>query len=202
MERLGEAQVCPAISGVLSDHGASGRSVNPLCEDGGVPQGTAGFDSDREVLEPMAGESSHYSRGDTSGDLTFLFTDIEGSTKLWQDRAEAMGVSLRRHDAILRSAISERGGEVFSTAGDAFAAAFVSAVDAVTAATTAQQALAGETWGDAEIRVRMGLHAGQAEHRDNDYFGPVLNRTARIMSAASGGQVLISEAVRSLGAWV
>ena len=131
-----------------------------------------------------------------SGTVTFLFTDVEGSTSLWQDHPQAMSAALSRHDEILRSAIEGHGGYVFSTAGDAFAAAFESAPGALTAAVAAQRALSTESWGDAVIRVRMGLHIGEAEERGGDYFGNVVNRTARIMSLAGGGQVVVSSAAR------
>lgn len=133
-----------------------------------------------------------------TGTVTFVFTDVEGSTALWQDHPIAMAAALARHDEILRSAIEERGGYVFSTAGDAFAAAFTSASEAVTAVSAAQRELSSEPWGDAVIRVRAGLHTGEAEERDGDYFGPVLNRAARIMSLAGGNQVLLSRATAEL----
>jgi predicted ATPase/class 3 adenylate cyclase len=133
-----------------------------------------------------------------SGTVTFVFTDVEGSTALWQDHPRAMSAALARHDEIVRGAIENHQGYVFSTAGDAFAAAFASATDAVAAMTTAQAELSGEPWGDAVIRVRAGLHTGEAEERGGDYFGPVLNRTARIMALAGGNQVLVSQATAEL----
>ncbi len=128
-----------------------------------------------------------------TGTITFLFTDVEGSTKLWDSFPEHMRGALARHDEILRQAIAERQGVVFSTAGDSFAAAFHTPMDGVLAAASAQLALAAEDWGGPTIRVRMGLHSGSAQERDGDYFGPTLNRAARIMSAGHGGQVLLSE---------
>jgi predicted ATPase/class 3 adenylate cyclase len=128
-----------------------------------------------------------------TGTLTFLFTDIEGSTKLWENNAPAMQAALARHDEILRGAIEEEGGYVFKTVGDAFCAAFPTAPDALEAALVAQRELFAEEW-DEEIgtlRVRMALHTGAAEERDGDYFGPPLNRVARLLSAAYGGQVLL-----------
>lgn len=134
-----------------------------------------------------------------SGTVTFLFTDVEDSTRLWEDDTALMEAALERHDDILRSAIVARGGYVFSTAGDAFSAAFDRVSDAVDAAVEAQRALAEEPWVDpVVIRVRMGLHSGEAQERDGDYFGPVLNRTARIMSVGHGGQVLVSAATAEL----
>ena len=107
--------------------------------------------------------------------LTFLFTDIEGSTRLWDAAPEAMRAALARHDEILRGPIERHGGYVFSTGGDGFGAAFGRAGDAFDAAREAMDQLGAETWPDrAPIRVRMGLHTGEAEERDGDYFGPAL----------------------------
>ncbi|MDQ2808275.1 MAG: tetratricopeptide repeat protein [Chloroflexota bacterium] len=125
--------------------------------------------------------------------ITFLFTDIEGSTRLWEGHPQAMAVALARHDAILRAAIEGHGGTVFKTGGDAFYAAFATATDGVTAALAAQRALVAEAWGaTGPLRVRMGLHTGLATIREGDYLGPTLNRVARIMAAGHGGQVLLS----------
>ena len=134
-----------------------------------------------------------------SGTVTFLFTDVEGSTALWAADREAMAFAVERHDEILRSTIEGRGGYVFTTAGDSFAAAFSRAGDAVGAALEAQDLLMAEPWPEqAVIRVRMGLHTGEAQERDGDYFGPVVNTAARIMSAGHGGQVLTSSVTREL----
>ena len=134
------------------------------------------------------------SDGRPSGTVTFLFTDIEGSTPLWDSFPDAMGAVLARHDDILRSAIDANGGRVFSTGGDGFGAAFGRTVDAVAAALAAQRVLFTEKWvGGPVLRVRMGLHTGEAEERDGDFFGPPVNRAARIMGAANGGQIVLSE---------
>jgi class 3 adenylate cyclase len=131
--------------------------------------------------------------GVPSGTVTFLFTDIEGSTGLWESAPEAMRAALARHDAILRSAIAQHGGYVFATGGDGFAAAFARAGDALRAAHDAQVSLTTEGWpGPARLRVRMGLHTGEVQERGGDYFGPAVNRAARLMAAAHGGQVLAS----------
>ncbi|MEE8498723.1 MAG: adenylate/guanylate cyclase domain-containing protein [Acidimicrobiia bacterium] len=129
-----------------------------------------------------------------TGTVTFLFTDIEASTSLWQEHPESMKGALATHDRILRSAIGDHHGYVFSTAGDAFAAAFARVGDAFSAAVEAQRMLGGAEWGEAVVRVRMGVHTGEAEEREGDYFGPALNRGARLMAAADGGQVLVSSA--------
>jgi predicted ATPase/class 3 adenylate cyclase len=128
-----------------------------------------------------------------TGTVTFLFTDIEGSTRLWERHTQAMRRALSRHDEILRRVTEEQGGYVFKTVGDAFCCAFSTATDALEAALEAQRRLISSEWEQTEpLRVRMALHMGVAEERDGDYFGPPLNRVARLMSAAHGGQVLLS----------
>jgi predicted ATPase/class 3 adenylate cyclase len=137
--------------------------------------------------------------GAPSGTVTFLFTDIEGSTRLWQQDEEVMRVAVARHDELLREVVRKHGGWVFSSSGDGLAAAFSSASSAVAAALAAQGALAAEAWPPATpIRVRMGLHTGEAERRDEDYFGSAVNRAARLMAVGSGGQVLCSAATAGL----
>jgi class 3 adenylate cyclase len=134
-----------------------------------------------------------------TGTVTFLFTDIEGSTRLWERNASAMHSALSRHDGILRSAIEERDGHVFKTVGDAFCAAFSSVPEALGAAISAQRALHDEEWEEgAMIRVRMALHTGAVDEQGGDYFGPALNRVARLLSAGHGGQTLLSLATQEL----
>lgn len=134
-----------------------------------------------------------------SGTVTFLFTDIEGSTRLWEQHPDEMGIALRHHDEVLRETIASFGGVVFATGGDGFAAAFASATDAAGAAQQGQLLLAAEEWpGSLKVRVRMGLNSGEAVERDGDYFGPVVNRAARVMSAGHGGQVLLTETTMQL----
>ena len=131
--------------------------------------------------------------------LTFLFTDIEGSTKLWELHPQAMRVALARHDGLMRSAVAERQGRVFKTIGDAFCIAFASAPDALAAALAVQTALHSEPPEAAALpplRVRMALHTGPAEERDDDYFGPTLNRVARLLAIGYGGQTLLSSAAQ------
>jgi predicted ATPase/class 3 adenylate cyclase len=130
-----------------------------------------------------------------SGTITFLFTDIEGSTKLWEQHPEPMRVALAQHDTLLRAAIEGNAGQVFKTVGDQFCAAFAIARDALGAALAAQRAVHTEDWGAVRpLRVRMALHTGVAEHRDGDYFGAPLNRVARLLAAGHGGQILLSQA--------
>ena len=134
-----------------------------------------------------------------TGTLTFLFTDIEGSTSLWERQRGDMPAALARHDELVRGAIEAFAGRVFSTGGDGFAAVFRRAGDALSAALHAQRALGLEPWSvTTQLRVRMGLHSGDAHERGGDFFGPTVNRAARIMSAACGGQVLLSSATAGI----
>ncbi len=138
----------------------------------------------------------------SSAILTFLFTDIEGSTALWEAFPEAMKPVLARHDALLRQAVSAHSGAIFKTTGDGCVAAFENAVDAFSASLAIQQSLQAESWPEIQpqaVRVRIGIHAGEAEQRLGDFFGPVLNRAARLMSVGHGGQVLVSNAAAELG---
>lgn len=141
-----------------------------------------------------------------SGTVTFLFTDIEGSTRLWQELPEGMSVSNARHDAILRAAINANNGFIFETIGDSFHVAFHNALDALCAALSAQRDLQAEPWGETgAIRVRMGLYTGAAEFSGDgsnkyDYHASyaTIAAAARVMSVAHGGQVLISQTTHDL----
>jgi class 3 adenylate cyclase len=133
------------------------------------------------------------------GTLTFLFTDIVGSTTLWEAHPQAMLQALARHDAILHQVIAASGGIVFKTVGDAFHAVFMTAPDALEAALAAQRTLHQEPWGETgPLRVRMAIHTGAADMRDGDYFGPSLNRIARMLGTGHGGQILLSHATAEL----
>src|ERR1700722_9261522 len=125
-----------------------------------------------------------------SGVVTFLFTDVEGSTRRWESDADGMRIALAAHDETLRKAIEAHGGWLFKHTGDGVCAAFASPHSAVDAAVAAQRGL--------ELPVRMGLATGEAELRDADYFGVVLNRAARVMAAGHGGQVLLAESTAVL----
>nr|MBP7692747.1 adenylate/guanylate cyclase domain-containing protein [Anaerolineales bacterium] len=129
-----------------------------------------------------------------AGTVTFLFTDIEGSASLWEREPEAMRAALARHDAIFKTAIAGHAGVLYKHIGDAVQAAFPLPASAVLAALAAQRALAAEAWPTSQpIRVRMGLHTGPALPAETDYTTThTLNRVARIMGAAHGGQVLLS----------
>ena len=128
-----------------------------------------------------------------SGTVAFLFSDIEGSTRRWELHGDAMRDALRRHDEILRAEIGARGGYVFKTIGDAFCAAFCGAQEALDAAVAAQRRIVREDFRSVNgLHVRMAIHTGATDERDGDYFGPAVNRTARLLSAGHGGQILLS----------
>jgi predicted ATPase/class 3 adenylate cyclase len=134
-----------------------------------------------------------------TGTVTFLFTDIEGSTRLWQDQPDAMRVALARHNSLVADAIDRAGGHVFKTIGDAYCAAFERADEAVNAAAAAQHALLTEPWPEgAAISARMSLHTGTIKPDGDDYFGPPLNRVARLLAVGHGGQTLLSGTTESL----
>ena len=128
-----------------------------------------------------------------NGTVTFAFTDIEGSTPRWERGRDAMQAAVRRHDELVRAALEGHGGYVFKTIGDAFCAAFSRAQDAVAAALAAQCRLAGEDFSAVDgLRVRVAIHTGTTDERDGDYFGPAVNRVARLLAIGHGGQVLVS----------
>ena len=134
-----------------------------------------------------------------AGTVTFLFTDIEGSTRLMQQLGDQYPPALQAHNQALRAAITEHRGRELRTEGDSFFAVFASAVDAVAAAAAAQESLEIQTWPPGgRMRVRMGLHTGEATLIGNDYVGLDVHRGARVASAAHGGQVLISDTTRAL----
>lgn len=135
----------------------------------------------------------------TAGTTTFLFTDIEGSTRLLQALGAAYGPLLDQHRVLLAGAIAAAGGRIFGTEGDAVFSSFATATAALVAAADGQRALAGHPWPDnGRIRVRMGIHTGEAIESDGNYVGLAVHQVARIMSAGHGGQVLVSEGTRRL----
>ncbi len=139
----------------------------------------------------MKGHAAWVSAGQPpSGVVTFLFTDVEGSTRRWESDADEMRAALAAHDYLLRNAVEAHGGFLFKHTGDGVCAAFASPRSAVDAAVAAQRAL--------ELPVRMGLATGEAEVRGGDYFGPVLNRAARVMAAGHGGQILLADSTAGL----
>ena len=134
-----------------------------------------------------------------TGTVTFLFTDLEGSTRLWEEFPDTMGDALARHDEILREAVQRHRGAIVKTTGDGVHAAFTSARDGIDSALDAQLVLQGTEWGGpGPLLVRMGLNTGEAELREGDYYGQSVNRAARIMAAAHGGQVLVSQTTARL----
>jgi len=144
-------------------------------------------------IVPSSRGRPHTTASLPSGTVSFVFTDIEGSTERWERDAAAMTIALRRHDALMRTAIEANGGYVFKTIGDAFCAAFAQPAEAIAAARDAQRSLAAEDFSAVnDMRVRMALHMGTADERDGDYFGQTLNRVARLLAIGHGGQVLIS----------
>jgi predicted ATPase/class 3 adenylate cyclase len=135
---------------------------------------------------------------DPSAVTTFLFTDIEGSTRLWEQEPERMQPALARHDAVSRAIVEENGGSVVKTTGDGIHAVFEDPLAAVAATLQLQLTYADPVAaGEIPLKIRCGLHLGEHQRRDNDFYGSTVNRAARIMSAAHGGQVLLSEAVAS-----
>ena len=131
-----------------------------------------------------------------SVNLTFLFTDIEGSTSKWEEHPEQMAQAVGRHDALLRDAVHRHGGRIVKTTGDGIYAAFNAPDDGLLAVIEIQLALLDPaTTAGLNLPVRCGLHTGPVQSRDNDYFGSTINRTARIMNAAHGGQILVSQAL-------
>ncbi len=134
-----------------------------------------------------------------SGTVTFLFTDIEGSTRMWQAAPTEMAEAQATHDRILLGEVAARDGFVFSTGGDGIGAAFATPADALAAAVAAQEALQSTAWPEpTPVTVRMGLHTGHAEERDGDYFGHDVNLAARVMAAGHGGQVLLTATTLAL----
>jgi predicted ATPase/DNA-binding SARP family transcriptional activator len=137
--------------------------------------------------------------GQPTGTVTLLMTDIESSTRLWEEHPEQMALALRRHDVLLRNAIEGNRGYVVKTMGDAFHAVFRTAEEAAAAAIEIQQLVANEAWpASTELRVRVAVHTGHCEERDGDYYGPAVNRVARLVAIGYGGQVLLSGTTAAL----
>src|SRR5258705_1824551 len=133
-----------------------------------------------------------------TGTATFMFTDIEGSTRLVEELGSEYGALLARHNELIRIACGDGGAEV-GTEGDSFFAVFGTAGDAVEAAIRVQRAIAAEPWArGADVKLRIGIHTGEAELAAGVYVGMDVHRASRIMSAAHGGQILVSEATRVL----
>ena len=131
--------------------------------------------------------------------MTFLMTDVEGSTRLWEEQREQMAASLAVHDAVLRETVEHHGGNVVKSTGDGILASFVSAAEAVVGAVEIQRRVGRERWATTEpLRIRVAVHSGEAQAREGDFFGPAVNRTARLLSIGHGGQILVSAAAAEL----
>ena len=132
--------------------------------------------------------------------LTFLFTDLENSTPLWENYPVEIRQASARHDALLRAIIEGHRGRVVKTTGDGFHAVFESPAEGIAAALAGQQAIAAEPWSGriGSLKVRMGLHTGESQEREGDYYGPEVNLAARVMGAGHGGQVLLSDTTATL----
>ncbi|HEY5573568.1 MAG TPA: adenylate/guanylate cyclase domain-containing protein, partial [Anaerolineales bacterium] len=132
--------------------------------------------------------------------LTFLFTDLENSTPLWENYPDEMRQASARHDALLRAIIEGHRGRVVKTTGDGFHAVFESPAEGIAAALAGQQAIAAEPWSGriGSLKVRIGLHTGESQEREGDYYGPEVNLAARVMGAGHGGQVLLSDTTATL----
>jgi len=182
----GKSLLAPAVAAHLMERIRS--SVEEASDDREVEAHTleAPGESNKEAARRQA-------TSPPTGTVTFLFTDIEGSTSLWEKYPAQMQAALARHDEILGSNIEANGGYVFKTVGDAYCAAFTTAKKALAATLAAQRSLFAEEWDErSKLRVRMALHTGATEERDGDYFGPPINRVARLLSAGHGGQILLS----------
>jgi predicted ATPase/DNA-binding SARP family transcriptional activator len=148
------------------------------------------------VAEAPATDAAFPARADT---LAFLFTDIEASTRRWEGDQDAMATDLARHDELMRQVVEDHHGHLFAHTGDGLGAAFPTASEALAAAVDGQWALLDQAWrAESPLRVRMALHAGAAESRHGTYFGPTLNRVARLLDMAAGGQILCSGAASDL----
>jgi predicted ATPase/class 3 adenylate cyclase len=153
----------------------------------------------QEDLRPFPGAAPVGAMPGSTPTLTFMFTDLETSTRMWEEHQAAMQRALARHDDLMRDAVEYHGGRVVKTTGDGTLAVFDNAVHATHAAAKAQRALSAEPWGETgPLRARIALHTGVAETRDGDYFGPTLNRAARLAAIAHGGQILVSRSTEAV----
>ena len=184
---LSEIGLLPSPSLVALDQAILEQS--PELEWQGLEPRKQGGQTARSVTEP----------GVPTGIVTLLFTDIEGSSRLWEEHPSSMSEALARHDELIRVAIGEHSGHVFKTVGDAFCVAFTSASDAVLAAAALQRAIWDEPWPETcEIRVRVAMHTGECIERSGDYLGPTVNRVARLVPSAHGGQTIVSRVTTDL----
>lgn len=217
----GDSSAIPLLETHVTAHPLAEKPVALLMEalaaDGRVAEGGRAFqrlraDLAEAGLEPSAevtaldgrllrgagsqGDASLVPTAPPEGTVTLLFTDVVGSTVLWDTDPVAMSASLRAHDDLLRAEIDTGGGYIFATAGDGFGVAFGSTSAAIRAALAMQRRLGEARWPGPTLAVRMGLHTGDPEVRDGDYFGPDVNLAARVCAAANGGQILLTEPSR------
>lgn len=151
------------------------------------------------AIEAFVSESIAQRKPLPSGTVTFLFTDIEGSTERWERHRESMRAAVRKHEEVMQGVLADHDGHVFKTIGDAFCVSFFNVADAIAAALDAQRALTTQDWSNVEgLKVRMAIHTGHTEERQGDYFGPAVNRVARLLAIGHGGQILVSGASADL----
>ena len=193
---VGESALTSRIKTARQAVGDSGRAQGAIRTVHG-----RGYQFVAEVTErsapsmPPPGLASENVPGDApTGTVTFLFTDIERSSPLWENHPSLMAEVIPRHDELIREAVESHGGIVFATGGDGLAVVFGRVLDAVDAATQIRASLDNEPWpAPIVLNVRLGLHTGEAVERAGDYLGPAVNRAERVMSAANGGQTLLSD---------
>jgi predicted ATPase/class 3 adenylate cyclase/DNA-binding CsgD family transcriptional regulator len=168
-----------------------------LGADAGSEHGACGYRVTQAGKDPERAQNVRM--GFPSGVVTLLFTDVEGSIGLWEADREAMAEASARHDRMVREQIEGAGGQVFKTVGEAFRVVFADPFAALASAVAVQQAAGAEPWPSGlPVRVRIALHSGACAERDGEYFGPVVNRAARLLAAGHGGQVLMSGATYEL----
>ena len=179
---------------------AFGRARSHLVEELGVEPGPTLRSLEAKILgqDENLGASPVANQAPT-GTVTFAFSDIEGSSMLWAQHRRPMATAVARHDEIIRSCVTAHRGYVFATGGDSFGVAFHRANDAITWAAAVQEQIGAETWpADVAVRVRVGLHTGEADERGGDYYGPAVNTAARVGDAGHGGQVVLTDITAGL----
>jgi len=200
-----DGQVYPAASERAQGSSSAATGEGPDTDESTAPASSAPAASGPDISidpspEPSLGPAK-YGVDLPSGLITYLFTDVQGSTPLWRQHPHEMQNVMARHDSLMTSAVETNGGTVVRPRGegDSIFAVFLRATDAVAAACAAQLLLQRETWPLAiAINVRMAIHTGESELRDHDYYGNTVNRCARLRSIAHGGQILTSEATAQL----
>ena len=179
---------------------AYGRARRHLVDELGVEPGPMLRDLEASILGHDTALEVSAARGQApTGTVTFAFSDIEGSSAMWAQHREAMAAAVARHDEIVRGCVASHRGYVFSTGGDSFGVAFHSANDALAWAADVQAAVAEELWDPTvAIRVRIGMHTGEADERAGDYYGPAVNIASRVSDAGHGGQIVLTDVTSAL----